>query len=72
MVSQISEIQGREGDTITLQDIFVRKGDGPLTSTNLRPRCISKVEGRGLTVDPRLFRGTAGSRDAAAVKRRAR
>ncbi len=69
VVSQISEIQGREGDTITLQDVFLRQGDQPLASTNLRPRCITKVEARGLEVDPRLFRGSA---EAAPVRRRTR
>lgn len=67
VVSAVTEVQGREGDTITLQDIFTRTGDGPLAATGLRPRCIDKVENRGVNVPSTLFRGTA----AATVKRRA-
>ncbi|MDP3713085.1 MAG: CpaF family protein [Mycobacteriales bacterium] len=67
VVSAVTEVQGREGDTITLQDIFTRTGEGPLAATGLRPRCIEKVENRGVKVPSTLFRKTA----AATVKRRA-
>jgi pilus assembly protein CpaF len=66
VVSAVTEVQGREGDTITLQDVFKRTGEGPLAATGLRPRCIEKAENRGVTIPSTLFRGAA----AATVKRR--
>jgi pilus assembly protein CpaF len=66
VVSAITEVQGREGDTITLQDVFTRVGEGPLVATGLRPRCIEKVEHRGVSMPSTLFRGAA----ATTVKRR--
>ena len=57
VVSQIVEIQGREGDTITLQDVFARTSTGPLHATGLRPRCAETLRERGVTLAPSLFRG---------------
>ena len=71
VVSAVTEVQGREGDTITLQDVFTRVGDGPLVATGLRPRCIEKVEHRGVTIPSTLFRGTKAAAGATPVKRRA-
>ena len=57
VVSQVVEIQGREGDTITLQDVFARTATGPLHATGLRPRCAEVLRGRGVTLAAGLFRG---------------
>ncbi|MGH9164758.1 MAG: CpaF family protein, partial [Acidimicrobiales bacterium] len=57
VVSEIVEIQGREGDTITLQDVFARTATGPLHATGLRPRCAETLRERGVGLAPSLFRG---------------
>ncbi len=57
VVSQVMEIQGREGDTITLQDVFARTPTGPLHATGLRPRCAETLRERGVSLAPSLFRG---------------
>ncbi|HVL92797.1 MAG TPA: CpaF family protein [Acidimicrobiales bacterium] len=57
VVSSVVEIQGREGDTITLQDVFARTPTGPLHATGLRPRCAETLRERGVTLAPSLFRG---------------
>ncbi len=65
----MAEVQGREGDTITLQDVYVRKA-GPLVSTGLRPRCATRLEERGVPVPASLFRAAApvaGRAEAQAV-----
>jgi pilus assembly protein CpaF len=59
VVERISEVQGREGDTILLQDIFSRRSRGPLASTGLRPACLDRLAERAVTVPSRLFRGQA-------------
>jgi pilus assembly protein CpaF len=61
----VTEIEGMEGDVITLQDIFLfdfaagmneeGKFRGRLKSTGLRPKFIDKLEERGVMVDPDLF-----------------
>jgi pilus assembly protein CpaF len=59
VVSGIAEVQGREGETITLQDIFIARGQqGPLAATGLRPSCIAKIEERGVTVPATVLRGS--------------
>lgn len=58
-VVNISEIVGMEGDTITLQDLFVFKADGldgsgKLTgsfhSTGIRPKFLDKITGNGILI----------------------
>ena len=66
VVSHITEIQGREGDVITMQDIFGRTGDGPLAATGLRPRCVERIEEKGVTIPPNIFRRTETTTDASA------
>ncbi len=69
VVSTISEVQGREGDTITLQDVYTRAGNAKeLTATGLRPRSVEKVQDRGLEVPASLFRKTVAT--TASVKRK--
>ena len=64
-VVQISEVEGMEGDTIVLQDIFYfdysmgiddeGRYRGRLKSTGLRPKFAEKLEYMGITMAPELF-----------------
>jgi pilus assembly protein CpaF len=62
-VTNISEIQGMEGDVITMTDIFVfeqtgfedGKVIGRLRPTGLRPRFIDKVEASGINLPASIF-----------------
>ena len=63
--THVTEIEGMEGETITLQDIFLfdfsagvneeGKFRGRLKSTGLRPKFLDKLEERGVMVDPSIF-----------------
>jgi pilus assembly protein CpaF len=65
-ITYISEIQGMEGDIITLQDIFrytfaeggreSAQSSGSLRPTGLRPKLIEKLQDKGVEVPARLFR----------------
>jgi pilus assembly protein CpaF len=73
VVSGVAEVQGREGETITLQDIFIRRGSGPLVATGLRPALAERLAERGSTVPSSVFRGkAAAARSTAGVTRRKR
>ncbi len=62
-VTQISEVQGMEGDVIVMQDIFrfvqtgVKDGrvQGYFTATGVRPKFMDKVEAAGIFVSPSIF-----------------
>lgn len=66
-VTQISEIQGMEGDNVTIQDIFVYRlpgqtgnqpatvGGGKLESTGFRPKFIDRLEENGFRLSSRIF-----------------
>lgn len=62
-VTHISEIQGMEGDVITMTDIFVfeqtgfedGKVIGRLRPTGLRPRFLDKIEQGGIRLPPSIF-----------------
>jgi pilus assembly protein CpaF len=69
VVTHITEVQGREGDTITLQDVFDRSHTGPIRSTGLRPRAADKLAERSVEIPLTIFRRTAVA--AAAPTRRA-
>ncbi len=56
VIERISEVQGREGDIITMQDVFARTAGGELAPTGLRPKCAEKMAERGKPVAPALFR----------------
>jgi pilus assembly protein CpaF len=60
VVSAITEVQGREGETITLQDIFTRRGAGPLAATGLRPAAAERIAERGVAIPATVFRAKAG------------
>jgi len=65
-ITHISEIQGMEGDIITLQDIFrysfaeggsaSATSSGILKPTGLRPKVIEKLQDKGVDLPARLFR----------------
>ena len=48
VVTSITELQGMEGDTVLLQDIFQRvdmsEGGGRLVSTGLRPKILDELQ----------------------------
>lgn len=62
-VTHISEIQGMEGDVITMTDIFVfeqtgfetGKVIGRLRPTGLRPKFLDKIEVSGIQLPPSIF-----------------
>jgi pilus assembly protein CpaF len=60
IVTSITEIQGMEGDTVLLQDIFHRvdlaEGMGRLVPTGLRPKILDELALNGVEVAPNLFR----------------
>ena len=65
-ITHISEIQGMEGEIITLQDIFrytfaeggraSANSSGSLRPTGLRPKVIEKLQDKGVEVPAKLFR----------------
>jgi hypothetical protein len=60
VVHSITEIQGMEGETVLLQDIFHRvdmhEGYGRLVSTGLRPKILDELALNGVEVPAHLFR----------------
>jgi pilus assembly protein CpaF len=63
-VTHVSEIVGMEGETITMQDIFLYKQygvdangkvRGDMVATGMRPRCVEKFEAEGIELPPDLF-----------------
>jgi pilus assembly protein CpaF len=62
-VVRVSEVQGMEGDVITLQDLFVfqqtgidqRRVVGSLQPSGLRPRFLPKLEVHGIHVHSTIF-----------------
>jgi len=64
-VTSISEITGMEGDTVSMQDIFVYETDGSRDAqgrfvgrfrpTGIRPRCIQKIRSNGVAVNDEWF-----------------
>jgi pilus assembly protein CpaF len=72
VVTHITEVQGREGDTITLQDIFDRSHSGPIRSTGLRPRAADRLAERSIEIPLTIFRRTAVAAAVPASRRAAR
>ena len=63
-VTHITEVQGMEGDTLLLQDIFIfeqkgRSSDGKVIgkhrATGFRPKCVHEIESRGYELPRNLF-----------------
>jgi pilus assembly protein CpaF len=72
-VTQVAEVVGMEGDTITMQDLFrferqgaafdaEGKSQGHLVSMGLRPKFVEKLADHGVDVDLSLFRNDRGAR----------
>ncbi len=60
----VTEVQGMEGDIVTMQDIFQfeqlgttpkGKAYGQLISTGLRPMCLERLQAAGCNVDTGMF-----------------
>jgi pilus assembly protein CpaF len=60
VVTSITELQGMEGDTVLLQDIFHRvdmaENGGRLVSTGLRPKILDELHLNGIEVPTNVFR----------------
>ena len=63
-LTSIQEVTGMEGDTVTLQEIFVFKQtgvgatgavEGHFTATGVRPRCWERLSTRGVELPQSLF-----------------
>jgi pilus assembly protein CpaF len=64
-ITHVSEVVGMEGETITMQDLFVfdfgagyddaGNAKGHLKSTGLRPKFLDKLEASGVHVDTDIF-----------------
>jgi pilus assembly protein CpaF len=65
-VVRVCEVQGMEGDVVTLQDVFVfeqtgfedRKVLGALRPSGLRPKFLSKLERHNINLPPAVFGAT--------------
>lgn len=65
-ITHITEVEGMEGDIITLEDLYVfdQQGldeDGRIVgsfhSTGMRPKCTEKLAMNGIRLNPDMFRG---------------
>jgi pilus assembly protein CpaF len=62
-IVQVSEVQGMEGDTIVMQDLFVFQhtgikngiAQGSLKPTGLRPRFLDKFTANGIEIPDTVF-----------------
>jgi pilus assembly protein CpaF len=67
-LTHITEVQGMEGDKITLQDVFLFEQEsfengkvvGAIKPTGVRPKFMPKIEESGLQLPPSIFGLTAG------------
>jgi pilus assembly protein CpaF len=74
MVTAITEVQGMEGDTILLQDVFVHRpgpngASGDVVPTGLRPRLAERVAERGVDIPAEVFRVSKAMSGAPRVAR---
>jgi pilus assembly protein CpaF len=70
-VVHVVEVQGMEGDTITLQDVYRHvfaeggsesaRSAGRLRATGLRPKFVEKLREAGVDLPPKLFRDGKGA-----------
>ena len=77
-VTSVTEVVGMEGDTVTMQDLFVFHVEGGidergrvrgrLASTGLRPHFLEHLAERNVQLDPLVVRAWPG--DGAVVNRR--
>lgn len=64
-ITSITEVVGMEGDVVSMQDIFVYETDGTVDTsgkfigkfraTGVRPNCLEKIRGNGVTVNNEWF-----------------
>lgn len=64
-ITSITEVIGMEGDIVSMQDIFVYETDGTVDAsgkfagkfhaTGVRPNCLDKIRGNGVTVNNEWF-----------------
>ena len=64
-ITSITEVVGMEGDVVSMQDIFVYETDGTVDAsgkfigkfraTGVRPNCVEKIRGNGVTVNNEWF-----------------
>jgi pilus assembly protein CpaF len=69
-VTQVSEVVGLEGDTVTMQDLFVFRFAGQLddrgrvlgrlSATGLRPLFLERLADRNVQLDQRIFAPPVG------------
>jgi pilus assembly protein CpaF len=67
-VTHITEVQGMEGETVILQDIFLfeqesfvnGKVEGTIKPTGVRPKFMPKIEDSGIQLAPSIFGMSAG------------
>jgi pilus assembly protein CpaF len=67
-VTHITEVQGMEGDKITLQDVFLFEQEayengkviGSIKPTGVRPKLMPKIEEAGISLPPSIFGLSAG------------
>jgi pilus assembly protein CpaF len=68
VVTAVTEVQGLEGDTILLQDVFrfrthptgnESRPSGQLVPTGLRPRFVDRLKGTGVEIPASAFRAPA-------------
>ena len=73
-ITSITEVQGMEGDVITMQDIFKfeplgttseGKVYGQFIATGLRPGFLDRLKAHGAKVDPTIFERRVLSTDPA-------
>jgi pilus assembly protein CpaF len=55
LVTSVAEIQGLEGDTVLMQEVFRARGD-ELEPTGLRPRFADLLAGQGIELPAKVFR----------------
>lgn len=64
-ITSITEVIGMEGDVVSMQDLFVYETDGTVDAsgkfvgkfraTGVRPNCLEKIRGNGVTVNNEWF-----------------
>jgi pilus assembly protein CpaF len=67
-VTHITEVQGMEGDKVTLQDVFLFEQEafengkviGAVKPTGVRPKFMPKIEESGISLPPSIFGMTPG------------
>jgi pilus assembly protein CpaF len=63
-VTRVTELTGMEGDYVQMHDLFVYEqtgideqgvAAGNFRATGIRPRCLERIESRGIKLPPELF-----------------